>query len=272
MKRLLLALVVCLPVAPALSFNDDVAMCQKINTTDPQPVEANVVKQDGLFRFHHYSDVDRAGQQYRYHNFIKNEQEQKYLPVEWERARVAFTRLKPKGCGGNKFNSGIEFKEVTSDIKYGNASEHTEKAQLYVLAEDKKEHQADATEFDSSIFAEINQGVVNVAFRTRYEKSTFSYTVTNKGPEDVYFKVDAIKKAWDAIGEKNWKAQSDWESVTSNRSIFRIKRDAKQTAFVAALLTKPQKLIETTATMQLFRDSDGKEVLAVGQVTILLPK
>lgn len=263
-----LSLLIIFLSIPAIVLGDGNKQCEWEGKTDPQALKGTGGNdKDEDYFFTHLSDADKEKSVYLYVYYVRNDHKEKLLPVTWEKANIAFTRLKSKGgCCRNDFESGFSPKEEKTTIEYGPTKNKKKDASLYfAMADDKERENAKSVPLKSRLYARLDSGDVNLEFVSRIdeEKKAFRYEVTNKGELDVRFSVVELDKIWEPLKPERL---SKWDT---SGGLNLLRKGEKPS--VLAVKHENTAAREVQVAIRVFASVDDINPLVTGRVSVYVP-
>ena len=189
--------------------------------------------------------------------------------MSWVPHALRFRRIFPGICAKNCFDSSSDYDQnPNAQMIYGPTDNFTKSAPFYQLKID--EEKTERSELKSSIggktINEDNKSFwYSLVFSTSYEDNNFTYVVSNKSENDLYFSMSSLHSAWEKFSDEI-KLTAKWDSNEKNFFFIKSYSISQHVVFAPSVeqLTEQQVMVEIM--------TENFEVIAEGLVSGLFTR
>jgi hypothetical protein len=251
----------------------------------------------GQYKFYFCSDHQPEHKKTRYIHFIINTNKDQALPIQWMKVKKFYGWIAEAAYWENDWaiKDSTPGQDKTAKIEFGTKRPLTEKdAPIYFDAPPKKKGKKEPVESDAAkshikgefkpvkAEEEPNRATrsvrVQITFQATISKGTYTYSVSNAGPQEVILGTPQLSSIWekllrakkhDSRLKSNWKVMEVTLEARKRATLYRIPVKETQTL---VYVTKAERAVEEVVPVSIYTIVDDKAVaIASGNVTVFLP-
>jgi hypothetical protein len=243
--------------------------------TSPNALHGKYGNEKEDYFFEHVSEMNKRGGMFYYTYMLRNLHKTNVLPAEWTPVDIFFKQIGVNCCGFNSRNSGLEYKEHETQIKFGPVSQLTTDAPAYLA--NAPAVGSKHGDLQSRIYVKGSEppAILDVTFRSAVKENMYTYTVTNAAETTVHFIIPALAKpfeengadlrGWKSAGTQVYVADKDRHAIATFQGPGRT--EAQELVVPVYLTTTEFKDLHDVAELT----SSNPALIAKGSVSIYLP-